>query len=157
MFRFGTLLFLTQGHVLCSDCYLCFFNISGMKISSFFNINNILEVECSGEKLPSNVDLLSMVLYEVSSRGRQTTRMLASVNFGTSKCLTSSSFGSCSVDKNNSRKTKLKAIVMDMKEKEVRHYGCNVTSFQSGGKTTVFTWSTLARLKRKRNHAFRAE
>jgi hypothetical protein len=76
--------------------------------------------------------------------------MLASVNFGAMKCLTGSGFSSCDLDRGSSRRTALRALVVGLKNDEVRQFQCNVTGYQSGGgKTVVFSWETSARLQRE--------
>ncbi|KAL8563673.1 hypothetical protein ACOMHN_035407 [Nucella lapillus] len=133
-------------------CFFCCASISamegynGLSTSPFLQLHNVVEITCSGAKLPASVDLLSMSLYERHHLGgRHSSRMLASVNFGAKKCLTNSSFTSCRIDESNSRRTELRSLVTGLGTGELRHYGCNVTGFQSGGKTPVFTWFTSAR------------
>ncbi|KAK7490295.1 hypothetical protein BaRGS_00018456 [Batillaria attramentaria] len=112
----------------------------GMKTRTFENSPSILEVECSGDTLPSNSVLLTMALY---TPAENTKNVLASVSLMQNKCLTSDSFSSCQLDARDSRHTRLKTLVTDLKEGESRSYGCTVGYEPSGWPwTKTMSWNT---------------
>ena len=96
-------------------------------------------VECSGERLDSDTDLLTMVLYHVPDK-----RVLATANLKSRECSTSDQFSSCVIDDRDSRSTRLRTLVLDMAEHELRHFGCNLTTFKTDGTTDIISWSIYA-------------
>ena len=111
-------------------------SISGLRARSFYGLRHITEVECSGDGLPASADLLSIVLYDAD-----TNRVLASVNYAERKCVTSGGFTSCLVDSVNSRNTRVRMLIDDLRAEEVRTYGCDVSIFKAGERSTYVSWS----------------
>ena len=101
--------------------------------------SHITEVECSGEKLAADTDLLTMVLYHVPDK-----RVLATANLKRKECSTSDQFSSCLINDRDSHRTRLSTLVLDLAERELRHYGCNLTTFKTDGTTDIISWSIFA-------------
>lgn len=95
------------------------------------------EIECSGSGLDAGkaVGLLSTILYRAGDG-----QVVASANFATRSCLTTDTFSSCVIDGSDSRRTGVRALVLDLREEESRRFGCNVTAFSSVGKAVAFSW-----------------
>lgn len=93
------------------------------------------EVECSGEQLDSDTTVSSITLLD------STGNISASVNVQTGECLSSTSFSQCTLDRFDSRKTRLRMLAMDLKEGVTRDYFCEVTSLRSGQRAKILTWS----------------
>lgn len=106
-------------------------------MTDFRGFTNIKELECSGEVLESTFDVLSMSLFTPLND-----KVSVSVNVRTNQCLTSDSFSLCDIDTGSSRLSKIRTLVLDLKESESRVYGCNVTCFVSGGRVKTVTWFT---------------
>lgn len=104
-------------------------------MKQFKDIPEILEVECSGMHLEAEETLLSLTLFTVPGNS-----VLGHVNPLTNKCLTFEVFASCSVDSSDTKKTRLKVLVYDLKEAEIRKYGCNCSSFRAIKETEKVTW-----------------
>lgn len=135
-------IFLLRTSNLCVSLH-----ISGMKVDQFQGIPNVLEVTCSGNALPSNVELMSMAMFKVIYKENSGTfeyKVLASLNFGMVKCFTSDTFSSCEITDKNSRSTTLKTLILDLDEGNTRTYACNVTVFEPGGATRIVTWRKTA-------------
>ena len=93
---------------------------------------------------------MSMVLYTIPQD-----KVLASVYTLKGECSTSDgNFASCVIDAADSKKTTIKALLTDLLEGEMRVYGCNVTSFRSGGRVKIITWSLVLRISGKHNIRF---
>lgn len=86
-------------------------------------------MECTGNTLSPDTDVLSMALYRINNDN-----ILAFVNLRKHECFTSESFILCEIDATDSRKSKLKALVLDLNETEKRSYGCNMSTIASGGR-----------------------
>nr|KAG5701997.1 hypothetical protein BaRGS_015732 [Batillaria attramentaria] len=95
-----------------------------MSVRVFENIPNVLEVQCSGEILDSSSDLLMLTLYSTLYSTSESRQILASVNLRTEKCVSSQLFASCHLNTRDPKKTKLKVLVADLAEGELRSYGC---------------------------------
>ncbi|KAK7105433.1 hypothetical protein V1264_016812 [Littorina saxatilis] len=107
---------------------------------SFQGFHNLHEMQCSGENLSQDSDLMTMVLYEVKS-----SKVLAAANLRKQECSTSSSYIACHLDATDTRKSKLKALVDDLAEGQSRVYGCNVSAFMDGTRVKLFTWFITVR------------
>ena len=121
---------------------------TGLTSRPFHGFHNIRVLECTGRGLDAGVDVMSMVLFALARD-----RVVASVYTLKGQCSTSeASFASCRVDAGgDSRGTTLRALVTDLLEGQTRAYGCNVTSFRSGGRVEAVTWSLLVRIPGKRS------
>ena len=112
----------------------------GMKVRPFEGMNAVLEVECTGETLDFDVDILTMALFVHRSND-----LLAFVNLNKNKCTTASHFSSCHIDPGFSRNTKVKTLVLDLKVGESRRFGCNMTTLRSGRSWTEnIAWAVVA-------------
>ena len=110
-----------------------------MRTRPFQGHSHITEVECSGERLDSDTDLLTMVLYHVPDK-----RVLATANLKSRECSTSDQFSSCMINDRDSHSTRLRTLILDMAEHELRHFGCNLTTFRTDGTTDIISWSIYA-------------
>ncbi|XP_076457958.1 uncharacterized protein LOC143291754 isoform X3 [Babylonia areolata] len=118
-------------------------SVIGLKASPFYGLSHIVEVECSGDGLPSGVDLLSITLYDT-----RTDQVLASVNYAQRKCVTAGGFTACHLDTLNSRNSKVRTLVSDLRRDEVRTYGCDVAVFAPGERPSSVSWSLAVQRSR---------
>ena len=105
-------------------------------MTPFRGLSNIQEVECSGENVDPDADLMSMTFFTTTPQ-----RVLGVVNHGKRECSTSEVFVLCEIDDKDSRKTRIKAFVYDIPPGDARNYSCNVTSLKTGGWTKTFSWN----------------
>lgn len=106
---------------------LCKIPFSGMKTKSFRGMSSIQEVECSGEALPGDTKLFSMVLYNILDR-----RNVAYVNRLDGECYTSLLYSACFMDTSDSRKTRLVTLVTGYRDGAPLVFGCNMSTFRMG-------------------------
>ena len=106
-----------------------------MTTKSWHGIPSIQEVECTGQALGSDSDVLSMAIFSLADNS-----VLTSVNLRKNECSTTHSFSACEIS-HDSRNTRLVTLVMDLREGETRVLGCNVTSFRTGGHSAIYSWS----------------
>ena len=104
-------------------------------MTSFRGHPNVQHVQCSGEALTPDANVLLMTLFE---HPNDTT--VASVNFGNNQCSTSVLFSSCQIDPLNSRKTKVNTLLVDLPYGDTRVFGCNVTFSRAQGRAGFKTW-----------------
>ena len=109
--------------------------ISGMTVRQFKGISSLLEVECSAISLTAGVKIFSMKLFSVPDN-----ILHAKANPLNDNCFTFLELTSCTINKSDTRKSKLRILVSDLKEGEGRKYGCSATSFDSDGDTVTSTW-----------------
>lgn len=109
---------------------------SGLSSRRFLGLQDIHEVECSGQSLHTELDLLTMVFYEVTSD-----ETLGFVNHGKRECTAAHVFVSCDVDDRDARRTRLKALISDLAEGESRAYGCNITAVGTRGRSKLLSWT----------------
>lgn len=112
--------------------------LPGLTSRPFQGFTAIQSVECTGATLPGDWDLLSMVLYRVSS-----SELLAIANLRKRSCSTSQTFIACHIDESDSRGSKIKALISDLTEGQSRAYGCNLTSLSSAGQSSIVSWSLV--------------
>lgn len=103
-------------------------------------MTTVQQVECSGHVLEPDVTLFGMTLFAGANHD-----VLAYVNLRDKECATSRVYSACVIDGSDYRKTKLMALVLDLRDDESRMYGCNVTSLKSG-KGHIISWSIHLRL-----------
>lgn len=115
-----------------------------MSVTNFRETETIQEVQCSGDVLEPDVDLMTMSLFLLSNK-----TILAFVNPWKSECLTNTGFSSCHVSSGRSRQTRLRTLVMALPDRASVTYGCNVTIAKSGGVTGTVSWFLTVRNKRK--------
>lgn len=113
--------------------------LTGLTVRHFKDIPSILEVDCSGHTLPSDIKLLSMAL--LSSKYN----VIASASLLNRECTTSSTFASCYFDDKDTRNTALRSLVLDLNEGDTREFGCEVNIQSSDGRSKIITWSLLGK------------
>lgn len=111
-----------------------------MSTQTFQGDSSILEVRCSGQTIPSDAKLVSLVLYTLKDN-----KMVGSVSPMAGDCFTSESFTSCDIDPKDSRHVAVATLVLDLGEGESREYGCEVTLLASGGRSKITWWSMVVR------------
>lgn len=120
----------------CAWCHpLTLISATGLRSGVFRDIPFIQEVECSGAGLDSDTNLLSASLYRLSDNA-----ILASLNMGTKECTTSSSFSSCEIRDTDSRKSRVRTLVMNLSSGESLRFGCEVSSIRAGERVKVNSW-----------------
>lgn len=107
---------------------------SGMTWRDYQNIPSIQEVECWGGSVVGEAELLSLTIYKVPDNF-----LLAYANPLKKHCVIYDGFSSCHIDFADTRKSRLKILITDLKEDETRKYGCNITTFKTGGITNTQT------------------
>ena len=107
-----------------------------MSSKSFQGFGELRELQCSGETLPQDSDLMAMVLFEATSNN-----ILAVANLRKMECSTSNTYVACHLDDTDIRKSRLKVLIDDLAEGQSRVYGCNVSAFASGIRMESFSWS----------------
>ena len=78
-------------------------------------------------------------------------KMVAHANPVTNECITFGEFSSCTLDSSDTRNSKLRVLVSDLKEGESRRYGCTASSFGSFGESFSATWSVTVHRASKYN------
>ena len=102
----------------------------------FKGFDSLQEVQCSAHNLKTEVKVLSLKMFSSPEN-----TVLAIANPLVNECITFTEYSSCSIDRSDTRNSKLRVLVSDMVEGEVREYGCRVNSFDSFGDTITSTWS----------------
>lgn len=95
----------------------------------------VQELECSGEGLVADASLVFIVLYSASDNA------IASVNVATKRCSTTASFSSCFIDEKDSRKTRLRTLIINEELDVTRRYSCNLSFVTSGSRLKTESWS----------------
>lgn len=103
-------------------------------------LDTVLEVECSGQGLSSDTELLGMSIFSAEDDA-----VLALVNVGTGRCSASVQFSACRLHESDSRQTKLTTLVLGFRDSDVRRFGCNVTSLNSDKRFHVRSWYVTIR------------
>ena len=111
---------------------------AGLTVRAFRGVPSEQEITCSGQTLTPDADLLTLVLYEERHGGQV---FVASLNLNSGECTTSKYFSSCIKSRRNSHDSSVKSLVSGLSENEVRSYACDVTTFKSGDRTQITTWS----------------
>lgn len=143
---FASLAFCKLLHCTCVVIKCSFLiDFSGFVSKNFHGFHSITELECSGSSLPTDADILTIVIYVVRND-----HVIASANVGKEECSTSGSFSSCVFHPQDTRGAQLRTLITDPPtEEEYRVYGCNVTSFKTGGRLNTVTWMTRVERERK--------
>lgn len=97
------------------------------------------EVECTGSGLNPDADVLTMTLYNALHN-----RILAYVNLNNKECSTSFLYSACVISPSDTRRSRLVALVTDLKDNEYVLLGCNISTFRSGLLTSV-SWTVTIR------------
>ena len=107
-----------------------------MTVRNFKGFHSLREVECSARNVKMELKVFSLKMFSIPDNV-----VLATANPVTSECVTFANYSSCSVDRTDTRSSKLRVLVSDLRQGEVRRYGCRVNSFDSFGDTVTSTWS----------------
>lgn len=99
---------------------------------------DIHQVECSGEPLTPDVDLLTMVLYRLTDN-----KELGYALVKDRKCSTTDTYVACHIDSGDPRRTKLVALVYDLPAGESRAYGCNMSVNVVKWQVQTLSWSIV--------------
>ena len=97
-------------------------------------------MECWGEYLNSDVKLISLQLFKLPE-----SVVLASVNLLTNNCMTYGEFASCKVNPSNAHDSRLRILVHDLEEGEIREYGCTANTVNPQGNSVYKNWKILLR------------
>ena len=116
--------------------------LTGMRVQFFKGFPELQEVECLAAILRPELKLFSLKMFSVDNNV-----VLATANAMTEECVTFTEYSSCYVDRTDSRKSKIRVLVSDMKEGEMKQFGCRVNSFDSLGDTITTTWSITVERK----------
>ena len=101
----------------------------------FLRFPSLQEVECSGESLKVEVNLLSLKLFRTSDNA-----VLALINPLKNTCKTFHEFSSCSINTGDTRRSLVRTLVADLEEGETTRLGCNVTTFLEDGHAQMYSW-----------------
>ena len=122
--------------VFANKITMCPVFLSGMAVRNFKGFLSLQEVECSAGNVKADLKVFSLKMFSMPEN-----IVLATANPVIDECVTFTVFSSCSIDRVDTRRSKLRVLVSDMEEGEVRRYGCRVNSFDSFGDTVTSTWS----------------
>ncbi|XP_025101716.1 uncharacterized protein LOC112568586 isoform X5 [Pomacea canaliculata] len=117
--------------------------ITGITVRDFRGIPSIQEVECWGGTLQKDMNVFSLKIFTVSDNA-----LLAYVKPSAKECITIKEYSSCFVDFADTRNSRLRTLVPDLDEDEMREYGCNVTSFQAVDDVHKLTWTAIVRMNK---------
>lgn len=126
--------------------------LAGLTVGPFQGAGGVQELRCTGETLPGDADLMSIVLY----RGWDH-RVMSILNLRKRQCSTAGDYVSCLINEGDSRKSAVKALVSDLLEGQSRSYGCNVSVLTSKGRFEAVSWSVTALRRSKSWAAVRVE
>lgn len=120
---------------------LLFFHFTGLKAEPFKGIPHIHAVECVSES--TGWDLVGMTLYTPYDN-----QVVAYISAKDRQCFSSSgAFSSCVLDLDTARVAKLVTLAVDLRDRESRTFGCNVSRFQAGH-THLTSWVVRVPSKR---------
>ncbi|KAL8577615.1 hypothetical protein ACOMHN_036806 [Nucella lapillus] len=108
---------------------------NGLTVRTFKGIPRLFEIQCSGTTLHPGVTVFSLKIFTLPEKTLQ-----AKANPLKNNCFTFSEMSSCSIVKNDTRKSQLRILVSDLAEGEKRRYGCTTTSFDTDGDTGTSSW-----------------
>ena len=113
-------------------------------MSMFFGHSNLLQVECSGRYLPSNVDLTYLKLYR-----NHNTEVIAIAFPMKDMCKTFSQYTSCEIDAGDSRMSVVKYLMSHLNYNQSTTIWCNASIVNQNAHTHVYTWSISVEGKSK--------
>ena len=124
-----------------SEIFIVVFGIlSGMSVRLFKGFPSLQEIECTTGNLKAEVNVFSLKLFTVPENG-----MLAHANPVKNECVTFEEYSSCEIDSSDTRNSRLRVLVSDLREGERRKYGCTASSFGPFGETNVARWSLVVK------------
>ena len=104
------------------------------------DIPDLLEVECSGKYLPSDVDLTFIKLFNYADG-----EIISIALFTKGTCETFRKYSSCSIFNADSRNSVVKTLVSDLDRRDITIIGCNISTVTRVGQVFTFTSSVIAR------------
>ncbi|KAK7488910.1 hypothetical protein BaRGS_00019867, partial [Batillaria attramentaria] len=107
-----------------------------LTVRNFRGIPSLKEVECSGENLTAGLKVFSLAMFKLPEKS-----LLAYVNHMDNECSTFGDFVSCTIDRSDSRKSRLRTLASELVEGESKVYGCNVSIANSQGHIHLSTWT----------------
>ncbi|XP_076457965.1 uncharacterized protein LOC143291754 isoform X9 [Babylonia areolata] len=110
---------------------------NGLSSWSFQGFHELQELQCSGENVPADSEIMIMVLYDTATKD-----ILAAASIGKRQCSTSHRFVACHLDPADTRQSRLKVLIDDLAEGQSKVYGCNVTFVTPDMQVKTFSWST---------------
>ncbi|KAK7488889.1 hypothetical protein BaRGS_00019846 [Batillaria attramentaria] len=115
---------------------------SGLESHPFYDIPSLIEVTCSGKRLSTATDIMSISLFT-----KRNNLVVCFINIAKRQCSTDSQdFVSCIVDNTNTRRTEARTLVTDLKFGMFREYGCNITAVDTLEKTVkIVSWSLVVK------------
>lgn len=128
-------------HKILSTMHLPFtivfiFFLLGMSVNNFQGLQDVLEVECSSERVETYFDVFTVSLFLLKND-----KILAFVSPKSRECTTSSYFSACVVDSVNPRLSRVKTLLVDLPEGHTESFGCNVTSLNPQRRFVTTSWS----------------
>ena len=111
-----------------------------MSVRLFKGFPSLQEIECTTGSLKAEVNVFSLKLFTVPENG-----MLAHANPVKNDCVTFEEYSSCEIDSSDTRNSRLRVLVSDLREGERRNYGCTASSFGPFGETNVARWSLVVK------------
>ena len=118
-----------------------------MSVRDFLGFANIKEVQCTGGNFKTNVNYLSLTLFNVSDL-----QVLVSFDSSDNACYTFSQYSACNVVEGDRRKSVIRTLVARLKPSDSVMVGCNVTSFRRDHLPEVYSWSVVVKMNRKYHH-----
>ena len=112
----------------------------GLSSRSFQGFTDIQEIQCLGDSLPPESDVVLMLLYEKANG-----KILAAMNMRKHECSTQEEYTSCDMVDSDPSKSRLRALITDLAEGQSRVYGCNISVLISGIRMESFSWTITLR------------
>ena len=108
----------------------------GLSSRPFQGFTDIQEIQCLGDGLPPESDVVLMLLYEQANN-----KILAVMNMKKRECSTLEEYTSCDMVDSDPSKSRLRALITDLTVGQSRVYGCNTSVLISGIRMESFSWS----------------
>lgn len=115
---------------------IVFFFLLGMSVNNFQGLQDVLEGECSSERVETYFDVFTVSLFLLKND-----KILAFVSPKSRECTTSSYFSACVVDSVNPRLSRVKTLLVDLPDGHTESFGCNVTSLNPQRRFVTTSWS----------------
>ena len=101
----------------------------------FRGLPALQEVECWGEGLKTEVELISLKLVKLPESTE-----LASLNVFKRTCMTHDEYASCEIDSRETHRSRVRVLVHDLEEGQSREYGCTASIVAPNGDVSVQNW-----------------
>lgn len=112
----------------------------GLSSRSFQGFTDIQEIQCLGDSLPPESDVILMLLYQAVDN-----KIIATMNMKKRECSTLEEYTSCDMVDSDPSKSRLRALITDIAEGQSRVYGCNISVLISGIRMESFSWTITLR------------